>query len=906
MRTNMFRLDTAMVSRIKPAVVASRPVPKSPARSGAADIVHPDGHDVFMHRRALSFGAPGRYADHALQLARAKALLEVLRTARDPNAVTPKVTAGRPVDAEPSRSVGSSVYSPATYKAQWRDVNDGKAPVSDIEFTDSGVEALVSGYYNGRLSTYGYRRDGDSYDHATLAYIRTFVRAKELGLDVELVDSQTFWSEGWPVNDEAAALLKRAANAFEVAAHDIPYAGSTLDQYRLTSARPALAAAQPAKSKPRQEYDFETSLINYHPGMRLVRLLSDDGRFHAGVHAFIKQSQFPHDLRAFLGTRYPQPPPTAPATEGGYPFTPHNEPAAGPVRDRRPSGASEGAWVLAEGPLSVAANPYPRSKRVFEWKVDGSLLATWATDANLIELARTKVDHWDVLKMPTRLFDPQPPLLDVVNMTARRLELHSNPGLVGRENLEHLLRAELTADSREMALALMRLAKALELPLDQARVKGPTGEITTLAERARELRLPRWPRTDRIDAARVVHSLADASLSLNERVGAFESLQKVDPAAPSFREVITATRQALARGELRPFEWASLSDEQQTRLLDALVTDSHSGVTAVLAGLFLRGGTEALLQKMQSLGIDRPAFWVDFTKQLQGLSPAEALFVTEDAALPSADFSSFSFRMALASSQVLDQGALEKLIGRWSRPSRVRATRIAVEWSMMRGPEQLALTREYLRYATGIGLLKADQLAVILEGRGPAVLDAEALNGLEALAHAVVKAPPAHQAQALDALTQAVMSANSMASENEIVAQLLLRLHQSEFDRVMPLALADQELGGVEAKAWSAPLGARPWGPQLFESSDEVGLEDTRARYPHATHALRLLHIRHALRASSEFTAGRPVTIDKASAEQEAKEQLAALLPPEEKAASKVLLNDFSATYEQLMGQFEQ
>jgi hypothetical protein len=173
---------------------------------------------------------------------RARVLLASLRTA----GFEPQTTKARSAHAtravEPATPVGSATFvDNSSMQANWGDIASFRAVANPeaLAFDDATVKNMVSTFFSSTLSVDRLGRVSPSTlvpDWATM--LRNFVRAAELGLRVTVNDQ--VWLLPWPNTPEAAALLRRAAKAFDVSEDSIRFAKGTLAQPNLLAGQPEI------------------------------------------------------------------------------------------------------------------------------------------------------------------------------------------------------------------------------------------------------------------------------------------------------------------------------------------------------------------------------------------------------------------------------------------------------------------------------------------------------------------------------------------------------------------------------------------------------------------------------------------------------------------------------------------
>lgn len=856
--------------------------------------------DVFMHRRTLNFASPMPTVDRQRQLERAAALLRVVRTDIPASIeATPSEPVPGGVEAEPAGPTGKTSYvdNPSFQKALTK-LRERRpdANLEDVQLDDAGVVQLARDRGNKLMS--GHLLGDDLPNHQVLALFRNFIRAGELGENIEILNANYVFTRAWEVNDETASVFKRAAKVFDIDERSIPYAGSTLDQYRSAKAPPPALDLQASMAG--APYDVMGSLAGYFPTMVLLESLAVQPELREGLRRFVMTAGLPGDLRSYLVKKLQ----LGPLDQAARVST---------LRDRR-SVAAAGEYIVEQGPLRTIDESGSNWDGLFANQRQKLIL--WATDSNLKTLERRNIGAWDVLKWGDNVYSPAPPLVDAVNINARRLELSAHRDLAAREARTQLLSGAITVGDHDMVMATLRYAQAAGVHPSDALVRSETGEIVSLESLADAFKVPRWPTRGKLDVGQLAQRALSRGEPLQARVDALADMQGLLPESPSFREVIAALRELLSLGHIERIDWAALDADQHAAVLKALGADAHPAAAAVLWGLLIDGGHDALFGLLESMTPGDAHQWRETASVIQQLGPTEQLFVTADLAQPPPDPSSLALRAALAGIETLKAPEIAALLKTHAGLGAPRGLRLMLEWAAMRGEDSFAEVKAVVEAGVAANTLTARDVAQAFSGgRGDALLDSNKVEALESLGRAALKASEAERGQALAALRSALAADDdSLTPSAELVAVMLTRLHQAERETTVGLDIADRELGGVSATHWHE---ARPVSERLYLdgptwSDTTMSLEQARSLGGRAVEKLRFLQSRLAVKASRAAAYGAPV-----APLAEAKAQAVELLTREldlsgphadasRAEAATVLLRDFVDGHEMILWQIEQ
>lgn len=882
-------LVTKRIAR-KPPTPALRPARESAvagARTGAR--LKPD---VFVSRKAMGFrdtdAAPATLHHRAtkfLEFMRVGAAAALEAQARD--LAVKQEHAGV---IEPSAPIGQSRFDyTSRFDANRAALAEGR-PLPDqdfLHFDDASLDFFVRYVFQSTLRAETLGPEPLTEDALTI--FRSFVRQAEL--DRKVTFDPSLWSRRWPVDDATASLLRRAARAFDIEESSVPYAGTTLDQYWAVSRRPA---------KTPIVADLAKTLTNYYPSLALARLLAAVDGVSAGVTLFLDSTALPADLKSMARQLFgPAQAAEARADErsrGAPPPLPFADVAVPERRQRM--GHYEG-WAFADGPLATEATNTSMPYAELRAHDQQAFFVTSATDANLRSIEgfgvwSQDVFAWDGVMNPGS--QSTATHFDHFNFITRRLELHPRKAEVSGPMLEKLRSGGFSAQDLPVVL---RLAKALELPLQEVRMFKVGGLRQTVREAAKSVRHPKHeplPLSPRFEA--VLDSFAKPLSSLDERVEGVRWLQSSAADAPGFSDLLTGLEARIASGRWAPLEWASLSSQQQDTVMEALTTDGHPAAAAVLAGLFLKGGSEALQRRLEAEYQEAGRAWGDLASRVQTLDPRQQRFVLDGVGAEGSHFVLLPLRASLATAATMTAEQLRSLYETWAPQGSAMVLRALIDWAALRGTQEMSSVRDLIERQVESHSVETHAVqSAIAGGHGRSFLSREVLRPLEDQAQVVLDASaqqrPALVAQLVDAMQQAA----GVVSVDEVAAQVLLGLHRRELERVMPLDQVDAAEGGVAPKAWrdGRSLEERLWGEssrrievEALSSFDAVdGLEpvllsatQTRERAPRLAHALDGLQLRMLLKASHDLTSGHPFVADAAAANASAKALVETQLGP--------------------------
>lgn len=874
--------------------------------------------DVFTHRRALLLSDTASQTPEA-QRAQARTFLEVVRqglTHQHPLDVLGEtgLAPAAGVVAEPSLPVGQGTVKSLSPWGAYREALRANKPVPDAEafkLDDASVRTWAITALRPQVEP---QHLGDvekplTRDGAT--FLRNMVRAKELGLVIPIShDSSSggpleFWNRTWPVDDATAALLRRASKAFGFDEKDVRFGDSTLAEYKPPPPPPPKRVGVKRRPPAMIGVDLVATLESYYPTLRLARRLSVDPAMQQAVALFVERLELPDDVKHFVRDFL--------ASQSVEAVAPDHVPLPTLHEARRRE------FEVPTGPLAVGVTPDWRTVNA-RHRSNELLLPLWATDEAVA--AFTGAPN---LRLVLNGYKHGKPLLvEEANLLARRIEL--DPG--ARDLIEHarlhFSYGSMVAIDDATATALIRLAQAADLPLEQSYVllKG-LREPTSVTLAALAERLGLGPRAQVHDAvASLLAPFGSHDASLVNRVSALGQLRHSRSNAPSFTAVVAGADALLAEGALLPLDWAELSAAQQQRVLHTLTFDRHRGAANVLAGLFVRGGGAAfeasLDAALEGVEVEGNWEWNGFRQRFEALGPDDKRFVVRDLTVDGTAFERFGLRL-----DVVGEAPVPASIAlvRWSGLGVEQVVDVLKQRARALGDAGLEFTLAGIQHST---------LPVALEAAKKLDVEGAAFDVAVKLGRQALDANPAQQDDAIVALQQ-------WKRENDgsdgILGTVLALLHERDLERVRSLDAVDLELGGVAPKSYKDPRSLAERAAEAGPVSNFTGVElssfgaltgiapyflrgdAVKKAYPHADHALRMLQLQLMLKAAQSIDGdARFTSLDEedALALQTIERALGSALhsasvedKPLVYSAGRALLAEFRETYELLLDRYE-
>lgn len=913
--------------------LSRRPSRSRPVRA----VAEQSGHGAYVWRRKLQFERSDEpTADQSLN--RSRLLLEFLR---DGFSQTAERVEGldEPSSApaiEPEAPAGTARYENVDtfnrhidgFLSNWVALSSGEAPTDSrlLAFDDSTVAKLITDFFHSKLRPEYIQPNPPNTD--SLQVLRNFVRAKELGVPVE-VTSANVWRQQWPVDDATAAFLRRAALAFGVPLTDIPFDGSTLDQYPQT---PALVEARP-QSLATNGYDLHGTLEGVYDSLILVKHLAQVPTLKPGVLQFLEEV-LPPDVGTFIERSMP----AAPVAGADAPEASRLA-ALPPLVDRRVHAQERlGEYIIGNGPL---ANDWQgQGYRALLDSNPNAFFSSAATDANLHTLGSEGLSY-------SYWLGEKRNRAQIIQFLARRLEL--DPAAAGP------IAAELQAGSIPIPgsgpRVLLRLAKAAGVDPQLVKVTDGAGYPANLAKVAQLAGVPRHQLIEPLDLNAVLQTFfLEMPGTAQARFDALTQMQGATKAAPSFEEILTAAHRLLNSGGIASLRLGELSDAQRESLWASLVADKHLGASAVLAGLFTEGDLSGLAEALNRAGFAEREVttWVQAAESLQGLKADDQLFALRAVAGPTPDFNLFPLRATLASAELLSSKELAPLFERWRGPDAAEAIDVMTEWSVIRGKAQLDQLRDFVRVAFEH---QEVSLAEVLEGlnekaRGWVWPDSD-LSGDElarlktAAERVIVNEGGASQAQAAARLVEEIQAVPPVVAPSKMAAVLLHAIQHDQHGAALSLRQADALLGGVPGRPWAPSLRAlagalsSPTTPSashddasMLPSSfgftervptidaSSVDLGGLQTKYPRLFGELRMMRLRLEMRSSHDYVRQQSPTHDGSEMKEVSAlldrylgPALAAAQSPEAKVAvfaeGRAIIEQFAKWYEDLRVRYE-
>ncbi len=239
---------------------------------------------VAIEGRALVPSPSDGMADADARLERARTLLASLRytgeSAQPERLNWPPAVRGA-IAPEASAPVGVANYEFRQFEPLHLAIADNRqvSRADLLALNDDAAKAMVTEFFGNRL----HGRElgpGTCLAPQALVQLRNFIRAAELGLAVTVHPS--VWSKDWPATPEVAALLLRAARAFEVPDESIVVGGRALSELNRREVTPAL--------------DLGRSLLNFYPSLKVGKLLGQEPLLAPGVASFVASLKLPADI----------------------------------------------------------------------------------------------------------------------------------------------------------------------------------------------------------------------------------------------------------------------------------------------------------------------------------------------------------------------------------------------------------------------------------------------------------------------------------------------------------------------------------------------------------------------------------------------------------------------------------
>jgi MoxR-like ATPase len=396
---------------------------------------------------------------------------------------------------------------------------------------------------------------------------------------------------------------------------------------------------------------------------------------------------------------------------------------------------------------------------------------------------------------------------------------------------------------------------------------------------------PRYPRQRSVPEVEAVMGEALRALDGWARAPAaakVEALERLvtgtaQEPGPEVDEVFAWALAAIRAGRLEPIDFDALSPPLQQRVLGALTADAHIGVATMLAGVFVSGEVGPKLEAaLVELGYDaaQARAWCEVATLVRGLDPAEkerALGGLTREGGP--DFWLLALRVRLTALPRLDAGALGALFDAHVAldPAGVAGALLDRALLAGEGSADAAVVFDVLKDRVSAGALSSASLA---EAIGPRERRQLVLTRAEAVVGDAVKGvldAGVTDVGALDALRTAMKAAAALIDPRELVPLVLGQLYRRDLARVIPLDVADRELGGVAAKELRderGPLalgrGKRVSVAGIEIQANEDPRKDVRAvpRADAADLVMTATTERNLRRIAMEWRRGRPVLLE--------------------------------------------
>jgi hypothetical protein len=759
------------LKRTQPAFVRSRSTNEGKVSS------------VEMQGRALAPRFVDGLDENSARRERAQVLLATLRaTDLRPAEVRPHPT-DAPKAPEPSVEVGSYGFDATELQtalrciALSRTVDDAEV----FELDDDGVTDLVCDLLMNELkgSDLG---PNSSLTPDAIALFRCVVRAAEKGEPVNI--AAEVWSKRWPQDAATAALLHRAANAFDVRPADIPFGGETLASY--------LRPKQPFEAREMHrgpELDIARSLLNFYPSLQVAQMLAAEESLAAGVTAFVSRLSLPGDVRPLVQAAV------------GVEAPPESDEAKAPAgvertyRDRNTSTPGEyQGFVVATGPLSTDGSGK------FDYQTDAKgYFRLFATDQNLRSINLSLPDfEWSGFEEDWKNYPEYP--VDIVSFNARRLELSST--------VDESVKEELYGDALNVLYrtdacvpGLLRLAKAANADLDRILMSNGT---TTLRQRAKTLGLRVEPQPKKALSAQI-RAVCEGTPAT--RLATLKQL--MSPDGPSVGEFIEGLLPSIEAGSVKPI---AAGAKQVETLVSCLMAEEDPLTLAALASLFVRPASpalESLEERMLAKGFsdDDVETTMTLVPLLQKLPAPMKRWVLEPLAKNPPELADFEVAAAVASSAPFDTTKLLSLYKKWAEVNAGGALRAIVD--IGHRTERSAEVAGFLAQGLEVGLLNEVDTQYALAGEAGAPLRAEAVTATKQSLAALAQADLVTRSAAVDAFVSTVRGYAAVTSSTELICHALVELYERDLDTVMALSeIESTSLHGSAFTDWR-PVRAR-------------------------------------------------------------------------------------------------
>lgn len=745
------------------------------------------------------------------------------------------------VPIEPAGPVGTATYTSTNdVAANWGTISNDQ-PAADptrLTFNDATVQRAITEYFGTTLSSDRVGRKRDVLPDA-VEFLRNFVRAAELGTPITI--SSDFWSsKTWPVDPKTAALLRRAAQAFGVAETSIPYAGSTLAEFRVPASRRGTASFGTSS------LDIEQSLLNLYPSLGVAKLLGENDALAGGVAAFVDSLELPEEILPFVENAIGQGLSGTASSSGGDTTPRSVQEIPWVERSRGNADGEYQGFAVATGPIATTSSMDGYTYSQAHNNDPVSFFRTAATDENILNHQVQGYTGWDLNGWQTYLRSGGATPADVVNFTARRLETYSSAASWMPQTKSTLLNG--TAShiflTDECVPALLRLAKVCEVDLNAVRLANGK----TLRERATELKLfsKKETKSELLPSSPLSSEMGGTTA---ERLDGLTAFTGRGEDALSFGELVAHLTDLSSKGELVRFEWPSLDDSQREQLLDAVTADQHPGAAAVLAGLLVPSmpadAQEALRERLDgfwqySWGGDAGT-WVENAARLSRLDDPARTWVVEGLDETPPDFALLPLRLDLAERKTLTLPRVQELFGEWQFQDPAGALRTIVEFANLGDDRRVNAVRKFLEQGLDEGTLNvADVHHAMSEGRGRLFIE-DAMAKVHGAMAQVQSADVVTRDAAVAALIDGVEAVSRLVPPDEVVSLALRHLYEADLEHIAPLSEVESRLGTVKPEPFVDPT---PIVERVGASRSTANFEGLAVQNPRLAHEVELIKTR--------------------------------------------------------------
>lgn len=646
-------------------------------------------------------------------------------------------------------------------------------------FSDATVRNFTKEFFKNTVSTDMGRKLVTPEGHGLF---RHFIRAAELSETITFENSAAFWRQEWPVDDQTAALLRRAAVAFKVPESSIRFNQSTLDQH--------IPLLEPRQGDPM------VGLTQASPVLGLANALARMPELRSGVRRYVDQLALAPELHALAEQRMMLPPagPREAVISDSVYFG---------VPDRRKFVGWGGYYVA---PQSAAIAPNAKYSAGYKGLPDGRRF--YVEDASDDNIRSVFSDQWDVHKRLKSVDKGDATPAEVFAWLLRGLEVAEERNRwIATSSLTRGLTQENAAMmpdyGPESLPSILRIAKHVRVPIESVVVlKRPDGTNLTLPTLLEGLGIEKIApiNTD----PRPLLDEFSAATDVADKIDSLAKLQSNAIDAPAFHDIVRTASALTEAGSLVPLRWASLDEAQQQRVSKLLTADLHPGAAVVLAGLLLTElpeGASAFSvahDATRTVNSAMKTWSAQGARTLASLGLAAKLFVLHDVLRAPPSFESLPTRLWLATN---DSNAQEAFTLAIKDLPTAMALRTLVEAAILRGGDFKNDVAELIDAGFRDGSLKRKDIADALSGDiGMELVSAAVMDSLSALA---VTAQETGQQADADSLASAIRKLPGYIDRTLVVEWLL-----TNAEGVVPRRLARQrEVYDVvdETPAVSAP-----------------------------------------------------------------------------------------------------